>query len=258
MKNRVVGFSSLGLVSAAFTPVMAADAGTTTNLAQLNLAQAPAPMVMNWTGFYAGGTVGLNAHRTKQSTFLPNTPNDNYCWQGNCSFEAQDTAYGMIGGLQAGFNYQFGSFVVGPEIDFSGATTRNELRDRGSYGWASNTGLEALGTARLRLGYTFDRALVYVTGGGALGKVVSEYRQGIEGGYSWSRKDDWRFGYAVGAGVEYAVGGAWSVKGEGLYYAFSKKQSHTSDNLPPYSPGTWGLRDNSDGMVLRIGVNRRF
>ena len=55
MKNKTFLFSSLGLVPAAFSPVLAADAEPSPNLAQLNLAQAgPPPLVFSWTGFSRG------------------------------------------------------------------------------------------------------------------------------------------------------------------------------------------------------------
>jgi outer membrane immunogenic protein len=260
--NKTLLFSSLGLIPAAFSPVLAADGDPNTSLAQANLAQGgPAPMVYNWTGLYVGADFGINAHRTKQTTFSPGLADYSYCWvDGDCSDKFKDTAVGIFAGVHAGFNFQFGNIVVGPEVDFGGSTARNEARQRGSYDWKSNTGLEALGTARLRLGFAFDRALIYVTGGGALGRVVSEYSAGDNPTYSWSKKTDWRVGYVAGGGVEYGLDGPWSIKGEGIYYAFNKKKSHNSTS-DVYGPGNFinsGIRDKADGIIARIGISRRF
>ncbi len=49
------------------------------------------------------------------------------------------------------------------------------------------------------------------------------------------------------------------MKGEGLFYAFNKKRSHQSSEDSNYAfPTNFGLRDNSSGVVARIGINRRF
>ena len=78
----------------------------------------------------------------------------------------------MFGGT-LGFNAQYGSFVFGLEGDAAG----NWMRDSNS----SGTGICAapgcaiqtswFATARGRIGYAFDRALFYVTAGGAFGDV---------------------------------------------------------------------------------------
>jgi NAD(P)-dependent dehydrogenase (short-subunit alcohol dehydrogenase family) len=77
----------------------------------------------------------------------------------------------MFGGT-LGFNAQYGNFVFGLEGDVSG----NWMRDSNS----SGTGICAapgcaiqtswFATARGRIGYAFDRALFYVTAGGAFGE----------------------------------------------------------------------------------------
>ena len=110
-----------------------------------------------------------------------------------------------------GFNAQYGNFVFGLEGDVSG----NWMRDSNS----SGTGICAapgcaiqtswFATARGRVGYAFDRALFYVTAGGAFGDV-----QMLTNGLTATAD---RAGWTAGVGLEYAILGPWSAKVEYLY-----------------------------------------
>jgi outer membrane immunogenic protein len=98
---------------------------------------------------------------------------------------------GVIGGLQFGYNYQFGSYLAGIEADIQ-ATGQ-----RGTSNFAVNTGLvttppttlvgsdseklDWLGTLRGRLGVTVDRWLAYGTGGLAYGRVGTDGSLAVNG-----------------------------------------------------------------------------
>src|SRR5262249_61958715 len=75
----------------------------------------------------------------------------------------------MFGGT-VGFNMQTGAFVFGVEGDVDG----NWMKSSNSTGvCAFGCGIQTswFATARARVGYAFDRALFYVTAGGAFGDV---------------------------------------------------------------------------------------
>jgi outer membrane immunogenic protein len=83
--------------------------------------------------------------------------------------------------------------------------------------------LDYFGTARGRLGFAFDRALIYATGGLAVGGTNLTYSGRIGfpvaptiflAGTSSVAKA--KIGYTLGGGVEYAVWNNWSVKAEYL------------------------------------------
>lgn len=173
----------------------------------------PAPYVQpvaafTWTGFYIGANAG-------------------YGW-GTSNFSDPG---GFIGGFQAGYNFQFGSpFVLGVETDinFSGMSA-------GSYS------LDYFGTVRARLGYSFDRVLVYGTGGFAYGQGSADFF-----GLSSTATQT---GWTIGAGAEVGFDRNWSAK---LEYLYVDMGSSTFPTL--IGPVTTGL----DANILRAGVNYRF
>lgn len=252
--------SSLGMVPAAFVPAMAADNGVAPNGPVL--AQAPvAATAFTWTGLYLGVQAGGIRNVAHDTAFVPNTAASDGCWIDDCGLKQTEIGNGLLGGIQAGYNFQFGSYVIGAEADIAASTAahnRQHARTNGAdYTWRAHTGIDALGTARLRAGYTFGGALAYVTGGVAVGKIRSAYQvnDGGPADYAWSDRSDWRFGYAGGAGLEMALGSnRWSLKAEGLYYAFPDKVSHvSSDGIVAH-----GLKEWVSGTVGRLGVNYRF
>ena len=155
-------------LAAGTLPAQAAD------LAQPAPAPAPvadyaAPSVLTWTGFYLGAHAG-------------------YGW-GDADTNASDPDLdGFLGGAQAGYNYQFdNNIVIGVEGDWSWSGVD------GSSGGVSSD-VDWVSSLRGRLGYAFDRYLVYGTGGVAFANVETS-----RGGFS---DDNNHTGWAAGAGLE--------------------------------------------------------
>ena len=76
-----------------------------------------------------------------------------------------------FGGGQIGYNFQRGNIVFGLETDLEGSGIRWQ---RASVGLTSSA---VTGSARVRgrVGYAFDRALVYATGGFGLWRQVANW-----------------------------------------------------------------------------------
>jgi hypothetical protein len=131
----------------------------------------PRPFIAptNWTGFYVGGFAGAAAGRT-DINFAGDPVNGNRPW-----------VLGGLGGLEAGYNYQFANkWVVGIEGDIAGANIhggRPAGIDNGVNGNGRNTGAFTpafytladhtnwQATLAGRLGYAWERTLFYVKGG---------------------------------------------------------------------------------------------
>ena len=227
----------------------------------------PAP-VYSWTGFYVGANLG-GAFDNKSGALIPNG------FTAPLSTSTSDSDSGFIGGGQAGYNWQNGTFVYGVETDIdyinlggSGSTSTASANFGGTtLTTRREDGDGFLGTFRGRLGYAgFDRTLLYITGGLAYGDFGSRYTSAnftTAGGltaasYGVNNNDDVRVGWTIGAGVEYAITPNISVKGEYLYADLGRKNYQ----LVGTSVGTQGTSFNahSDGstQIARVGLNYKF
>jgi outer membrane immunogenic protein len=188
--------------------------------------------VYNWTGFYIGGHIG--------GAF----PGGNSLENGNGRF---------LGGVQAGFDYQFApNWVIGAEAQYSWLTgnSGNGVVFPGTTLVTANT--DQLGSVTGRFGYTWGPALLYAKGGFAwrnndnLGVSVA----GAPAPFTVDANH--RDGYTVGAGLEYMFAPNWSVKGEYQYYNFGST-SFTSGPAPIV-----GARFRDEEHTVKLGINYRF
>jgi outer membrane immunogenic protein len=177
----------------------------------------PPPPIFTWTGFYIGGQVGYQwANRTGSGDILP--------IDGGGIFVTDPglTPRGVVGGGHAGFNYQgifptWSQLVLGIEVDAEGTGVRNSAVDPSGLLQAS-TRIPVQGSVRGRLGLAWDRALIYATGGLAIGEIRASLTN-LSTGFSDSASAT-RIGWTVGGGVDYAITNNWSVGAEYRYTSF--------------------------------------
>lgn len=251
---------------------------STTILAAVALAGAVAAQdeTTNWTGFYAGVNLG-GAFSLKCSTFSPTDANAQAVFTGNnCPNNSS-----FIGGGQIGAQYQFSSIVIGLEADISGGTGNSGFYSRstvgsadipaGTYTVATHGAPSSIETIRPRLGYAFDKALIYVTGGGifAGGNTNANFTYTPVGATSptatfTAANSGTRIGYVIGGGIEYALTSHWSVRAEDLYSDIGTLSNH------PYAcngSGCVGFGSNinfngpnsgTNLNIIRVGVNYRI
>jgi outer membrane immunogenic protein len=179
-----------------------------------------------------------------------------------------DSPEGVIGGAQVGINSQFGRWVLGVEADFQGT----DISDSESVSTAvsgffpfvtkGSQTLDWLGTARARAGYAvIDPLLLYVTGGLAYGHVeisTSSVNPGCTGICTAGSKSATNAGWTIGAGVEYALMGHWSVKGEYLYYDLGSLSRSLGDTNGRFPTTFQTYSADFKGSIVRVGVNYRF
>lgn len=210
-------------------------------------APAPAPVyaapVFTWAGFYAGVQVGYQQQRDKYGS----TDSDwiDGVWvAAPVAGVASLNDNGFLGGVHVGYNYQTGSIVLGLEADLEGVGGKNTYSvyepafDQYKYNetWSASTRVNWQASLRARLGYSFDRALIYVTAGLALADVEATYANTVTNTdapfvtASGSRSNsDVRTGYTIGAGVQYALTNAWSVRAE---YRYTNLGTLSDNNVP--------------------------
>ena len=146
---------------------------------------------------------------------------------------------GVIGGIHIGYNYQVSQFVFGLEGDVNGASTRDSSFSAGlKYGLRENIDASIRG----RIGYAFDRVLIYGTGGGAYGSFHTAYNDGI----AFDTFNDGRIGWTVGGGLEYAIDNNWSVRAEYRYTDYG----HITDS-PVFSDRLGSLATTSATTACR-------
>jgi outer membrane immunogenic protein len=219
---------------------------------------APAP-ACDWSGFY----IGLNAGVTNYTLRITDVDD----WDSFSTREYDTGAF--IGGGQVGYNLQFGQLVLGVEADASGSTAKisksSNGEDQFDYGK-----VDFLTTARLRMGVAFDKALVYVTGGGAYahGKWEESYvyppYHPIYGNYydAYWLGDDWRWGWCGGAGIEYMLNCHWSIRAEALYTWLEDDTKPVTGPAGGYYitvyPNYYKFTFDDDLWSYRVGVNYKF
>ncbi len=168
---------------------------------------SPAP-AQDWTGLYLGAHIGA----------------------GFGSGDDVDPD-GVLGGIQGGGNWQYGQAVVGVEGDFSGAGISDDFL-------ANDFDVNWLATVRGRIGWAFDRFMVYGTGGFAW--ASAEYNgPGVS-------DDNVHMGWSAGVGVEGMVWNNISAKAEYLYMGLGEEG---------YGP----IGDIDLNMhTFKVGVNYHF
>jgi outer membrane immunogenic protein len=233
----MIRYASLALPLLAAIPVSAAD------LPRRNFAPPPvaaySPVsAFSWTGFYVG-------------------VNGGYSWAslgsvGNATF---DRPSGFTLGGTAGYNQQFGSFVLGVEGDFNWSNIDSSRRQTINIGapatpnavvYASD--VNWAGTLRVRAGYAVDRVLLYATGGYAGALLDLAYTNVTTP--SGASQSKWAHGYVLGVGLEYAFTRNLSGKAEYLYTALA--------DTGAFSGGVYAARADYSASTVRMGVNYRF
>ena len=211
----------------------------------------------NWTGPYAGLHLGYGqGDGVATSSWLPAVPE----FPG---FTLHPGPAGVVGGAQAGYNYQMGCFVVGIEADFSGSGMNGSqsITPYPGYTFGVGTAQENInwfGTLRPRLGYTVKpTVLIYATGGLAYGDVsYSANAFGPINGYPASLSNT-KVGWALGGGVEYAVSKCWTVKAEYLYMDLGS-ESAIAGSIPPITQYLNRYEWQTTANIFQIGVNYKF
>jgi outer membrane immunogenic protein len=191
-----------------------------------------------WAGLYAGVNIGDGAGVASQSDAIVD----------HGSYDVS----GAIAGGAVGYNWQRDHVVYGAEGDLGyswikGSTSGSADAPCSGTGSDANcdTRLRWLGTARVRLGYAWDRLLPYVTGGLAVGSLESS-----ESGSGTVT----RVGWTAGAGIEAKINNRWSTKLEYLYVDLGSGEGFTDT----FGGNTFSENVTFQTHILRAGVNYLF
>lgn len=218
----------------------------------------PAP-IFTWTGFYLGVDVGGGFGSSSWSNIVvPSDTGENYPG----TFAKHDVS-GAVGGIQAGYNIQVGSFVYGVngEINLAGVDGNNRcFGNYGDYNAQCTDHIRALGDLLGRVGFTpMDRMLLYFQGGlgyenGTEQPAGENYYGSAVNGYQSTSFDRW--GYVLGGGADFAVTDHWIIGADYKYYGFDKTNISFTPVAPveywnpPFSADT---KNNVQTVTVHIG-----
>jgi outer membrane immunogenic protein len=232
------------------------DASSVALAADLPL-PAPPPInpVYNWTGFYIGGNLGAGWSGLASSNFS-DTLGSTFTAGTNTQF---------AGGAQAGVNYQFwGGVVIGAEAMFDWLTVSHNspvtaTDPTGTV--AANTGTTDarwLTTATAKLGYAWDRVLLYGKGGAAWVATTSPSIS-VAGapasftGVSGTTASTWTAGF----GLEWAFYDNWLVRAEYDFIALPN-QSLTVAPATPTFGGDVITFTNRNLSIFTVAIDYKF
>lgn len=194
MKSVIFSIAAIGLLGGG---AMAAD------LPMVEQAPivAPVPVGFTWTGPYVGLQAGYSWGHAE--TNLGIDRND----------EELDADGALVGGF-VGYNFQFASpLVLGIEGDISWTGVDGSATDPIGGRYSVDENFE--GAIRARIGYAFDRALLYAAGGVAFADTDTNVDETLAPRAHDSSKTDW--GWTAGAGIDYALTDNVFVRGEYRY-----------------------------------------
>jgi outer membrane immunogenic protein len=225
---------------------------------------------VSWAGLYVGANLGYGWGRADVTDTLAAPGLGAF----STSF-ATEGLKGAIGGAQLGYNWQLDRFVLGLEADlgFSGQRFSGShvcvIAGATAPGCSINASdrIRWLGTLRGRLGFSFDRFLLYVTAGAAWQSLESEGGVTVTGAGNFALIDSTTIkgGYTIGGGMEVALREHWTAGVEYLYIDTGTRNV-AQMTLPAALGGMLGapagttlaetirLTDN----LIRLRVNYRF
>jgi outer membrane immunogenic protein len=203
--------------------------------------------VVNWSGFY----VGLNAGFAR---YEPNWTDDDYDWFGGTLIDPYSS---LLPGATLGYNHQYGSLVIGFEVDGSMGFMENEIKYSfdptpapGTYDVTKTDKLGLLFTAWGRMGFVIDKALFYLTAGVAMPSAEHTWIENSDPSDSWPTFKSSNLGMVVGLGFEHRLGGGLTIKVEYLQLKNSPKIAENADK--------YKMSVVESLAMLRLGFNLLF
>jgi outer membrane immunogenic protein len=216
-------------------------------------AYIPVAPPYNWSGLYIGGNLGAawNSGGSVSDTF-------------GSTFTGSGQTTKFIGGGQVGVNYEFwGGVVVGAEAMFDALpnTTNTFNATQGPGGPFPGTTASAtfnnrwMTTATGKLGYAWDRVLLYGKAGGAW--VGANNPNLTVGGFgqTLSSSTTNNSGWTAGVGVEWAFSYNWSAR---IEYDFVGLQNQSVTVAGGAFGGDTININNRNISLITAGVNYKF
>jgi outer membrane immunogenic protein len=228
----------------------------------------PVATVYDWSGAY----IGINGGYAFGESQWGSDPFN----QSGLSSTGNFHVNGGLVGVTAGVNGQWGAWVLGLEGDFDWqglSGTSNSAFCTNLFtstavgstpaGLSCKTASNWFGTVRARVGYAWDRVLLYGTAGGA-GANVQTSLSGLP------VQTNPEFGFTVGGGLEWAFAENWTFKVEYLFVDIGNAvcnhgyscgydaPSTITPNLVVTPPINSNMAVQLNENIVRVGLNWKF
>jgi outer membrane immunogenic protein len=211
---------------------------------QAPAAYIPAPLpVYDWAGVYIGINGGYGFGSTEWSP------------AGGVATGNFNVNGGLVGGT-LGANFQTGPWVFGIEADADWADLKGTVTNTTTCGFGTSctfqTSSDWLGTVRGRVGYAFDRVLLYGTAGGAFGNEKATLSSPT---FLTTSSSNTEFGWTAGAGIEVGITPYLTAKVE---YLFVDLANGSFSCTAATCGTTLSVPVTFDASIVRAGLNFKF
>ena len=205
-----------------------------------NAAPPPPAIYSWWTGCYVGGNLGgawSRAHYTH-----------------NNAVAVEDftfTPLAVSGGGQIGCQYQWDSVVLGLEGTYSWTNLRQAQPSVLLPNRERSIGIDQIATVTGKLGYAWDRTMLYAKGGWAGVRVNARAINLLTGVFS--EFTDWSNGWTVGVGLEHVPWQNIVVGVEADFYDATRFDHRGQDNI-----GGAAVYSNSNAPIWAITLRASY
>jgi outer membrane immunogenic protein len=263
MKRLTVASILVMALAAALQPATAADTGVPYGRPPAVYAPPPAVVIFTWTGFYFGAHAGGGWGHTDENGSPFRVAPDALIAPPPMGVDVS----GWLAGGQIGANYQAGPWVFGAEADASGAnlTGSTTCTSTSIVAGVVISGLPlpancsvkvvGLGTIAARLGVALDRTLIYGKGGAAWANYKYDLTSQDVVLLPTFSGNETKWGWMVGAGIEYAFFDNWSAKLEYNYMGFNTSTPQFTDTTGRFFLNT---SIHQQLHVVKAGINYRW
>jgi outer membrane immunogenic protein len=220
-------------------PAMAADLPT-----KAPAYKAPPSVAYSWTGCFVGGNVGGINARTDYTAAPPDP----------VASIGDHHASSVIGGVQAGCDYQISNWVIGIQGDYDWTSAKGQHAGLLAPDFVIHSQATSISSVTARLGYAWMQWLGYIRGGGAWTR--NKYDTVFTPTATlFDQARDSRSGWTVGAGGEYAITSYLSAFAEYDFYDFGTRRNFF---FTPGGAPTFNADIGERAHVFKVGLNLRY
>lgn len=231
---------------------------------------------INWSGFYAGGSLGAIDGRASfgaataddfSGSYFSSPDADQIASESDNSLSQSKLTAGLFGG----FGKQYNHWYLGIEtninsFDFDETTTSGAVYESNpvsEFRHEMTVKSDWQAMLRSRVGWAERNWLAYLTAGVAVSRFsldASFSDDLLAGAAGHDSESETKFGWVVGLGGEYALSENWSIRGEYLYVDYGKVDTNAAVNNASFPVLSNNLKSSVDlkTQILSLGVSYRF